>query len=272
MPKSDTGRNYLKNPLAPNLDTSGKYLHILRFLRQQYFYLYFTRQSPIFVEILNPLIIMKKLLFLLMLCLPLASYSFDFRFGIKMGAIISSVSNDDAVNPNNFNFPEPFLDNNSATFTAGLISQLDLWKGFGVDPELMFQTVSAKFNHHAIEEGLPYEDLFTVEEAKYNTYNLSLPVMLRYRFDIGNGFFAPKIFTGPVISLRMQNSNTATMKSPLMQFDWRAGIGMILNRKFELSASYNIGLNDYAQYKNTIDKPEIHNKVSYWTVALGYYL
>lgn len=214
---------------------------------------------------------MKKLLFLLMLCLPLASYSFDFRFGIKMGAIISSVSNDDAVNPNNFNFPEPFLDNNSATFTAGLISQLDLWKGFGVDPELMFQTVSAKFNHHAIEEGLPYEDLFTVEEAKYNTYNLSLPVMLRYRFDIGNGFFAPKIFTGPVISLRMQNSNTATMKSPLMQFDWRAGIGMILNRKFELSASYNIGLNDYAQYKNTIDKPEIHNKVSYWTVALGYY-
>ncbi len=216
---------------------------------------------------------MKKLLLLslVLLCAAFVAYPVDFKFGVKVGATISSVSNKEAINPNNYLFAEPFLDANSVTFTGGLISQIDLWKGFGVDPELMFQAVSSKFNHNAIVERLAYEELSKIDEKKYSTYNFALPVMLRYKFDFGNGLFSPKIFTGPVISFRLQNSYTVSMRSPVVQFDWRAGIGFILNKKFEVSGSYNVGLTNFAEYFSMVTRPEIRNRAYYWAVGLGYY-
>lgn len=212
---------------------------------------------------------MKKILLTVVLSMGmLAANAADFKFGIKLGATISSVENrgDITGSSESETFRKaPFLDGNVAGFTGGVAAKIDLWKGFGIDPELMFQQISGKFNLKTIH----YED--GVEDVKYKVYTLAVPVMLRYRLDLP-GRFAPMVFTGPVVSFKIQSGYSYAMSPASVQCDWRAGVGMMLNKKTEIAASYNIGLGNFTKYaEENAGYPDISNRASYWTVTLGYF-
>ena len=48
---------------------------------------------------------------------------------------------------------------------------------------------------------------------------------------------------------------------------------MVLNKKTEIAAAYNVGLGNVAKYNEGQfgTRPEISNRASSWTVTLGYF-
>lgn len=214
---------------------------------------------------------MKRLLFVMMLFGGLlTTQAVDFRFGIKLGASFSEIENRGDVTPSSptadVNYKTPFVEDCVAGFTGGLAAKIDLWKGFGVDPEVMFHQVSGKLDMNTIH----YED--SRGTVKYKVSTIGIPIMLRWRFDFP-GRIAPEVFTGPVIGIKVQSGYSYALKASSVQCDWRVGVGLVHNKKTEIAAAYNVGLGNVAKYNEGQfgTRPEISNRASSWTVTLGYF-
>ena len=194
-----------------------------------------------------------------------AAVSADLNFGIKLGASVSSVKNQDVEGPvdvSEFDSRRPFLDDYVVNFVGGVAAKIDLWKGFGIDPEVLFQQVSGKIDFRSVSSHKEFS------KANYRSFNIAIPVLLRYRLDLP-GRFAPFVGTGPVVSFRLQNSYSYAIDPALVQFDWRVAAGVMINKKTEIALSYNIGLGNYAKYAKDV-MPDISNRVSYLGLTVGY--
>ena len=210
---------------------------------------------------------MKNILAVLILMLSALSVNaVGFKFGIKLGALVSRVENTNGVSDGTYfsNLDYPFVGESGVSFTGGVATKIDLYKGFGIDPEIMFQQIVGKY----VRSGEEDENL---SQAACNAYTLSIPVMLRYRFDLP--VVAPMIFTGPVMGFRLQSTKYFSFTPSLFSVDWRVGIGAMIRENIEVSASYNYGLRNFAKYYEDYNyrKIDLKNRATYWTVALGYY-
>ena len=210
---------------------------------------------------------MKNVLIVLALMFSALSVNaVGFKFGIKLGALVSSVENtngvSDGTNLSNLNYP--FIDDWSVTFTGGASAKIDIYKGFGIDPEIMFQQFVGKYVR-------PEEANESRSKAKCNVYTLGIPVMLRYRYDLP--VVSPMIFTGPVVGFCLQSTKYFTFTPSLVSVDWRVGVGAMIHENIEVSVSYNYGLRNFAKYYEEYNyrNTDLKNRATYWIVALGYY-
>lgn len=207
---------------------------------------------------------MKKLIITLALILiTLSADAVGFKFGIKLGATFSKVENSNGLSDGTINSKRelPFLDKNVTGFTGGVAAKIDIIKGFGIDPEVMFQQISGKMEMRAVAD----DD----NTGKYRVSTLSIPLMLRYRLDLP--VISPMVFTGPVFGFRLQSGYSYALSPTSVQTDWRIGLGAMIKGKTEIAFSYNHGLNNFTKYKDGYRHIELENKATYWTVTLGYF-
>lgn len=210
---------------------------------------------------------MKNVLIVLALMFSALSVNaVGFKFGIKLGALVSSVDNTNgSVDGTDVSIRTyPFIDEPVVSFTGGVAAKIDLYKGFGIDPEIMFQQIVGKYNSYATT-------LDSHLEFKCKVFTLAVPVMLRYRLDLP--VVSPMIFTGPVVGFRLQSTKYFSFDPSLVSVDWRVGIGAMIRENIEVSANYNYGLRNFAQYYEdyNLGNFDLKNRATYWTVALGYY-
>lgn len=212
---------------------------------------------------------MKKLFLLIAVVLScFSANAVGLKFGIKLGAVLSKVENTNGMADGTDlgQCAYPFTGKSVVSFTGGLAAKIDVYKGFGIDPEIMFQQISGEIYRRAVTEKIGND------VNKYKVSTISIPVMLRYRFDLP--VVAPMVFTGPVFGLRLQSGYSFALSPATVQTDWRVGVGVMIMKNTEVAVSYNYGLNNFTDYKdeyvNAITH-ELHNRATYWTLTLGYY-
>lgn len=212
---------------------------------------------------------MKKLFCVLALALSVFSVNaVGFKFGIKLGAIMSKIENTNgaAAETDASRCAFPFIGEAVPSFTGGVAAKIDIYKGFGVDPEVAFQQVSGKMYRIAVAE------LSEALVDKYKVFTISVPVMFRYRFDLP--VVSPMVFTGPVFGLRLQSGYSYALSPTSVQTDWRVGAGVMVMKNTEVTVSYNYGLTNFSDYKDGYVHSythELHNRATYWMMTLGYY-
>ena len=212
---------------------------------------------------------MRKLFLVLVLAFSALSVNaVGLKFGIKLGAVVSTVENTNgtADGTDLTQCAYPFTGEPVVTFTGGLAAKIDIYKGFGIDPELMFQQISGEIYRRSVTE-ISGNDI-----NKYKVTTISIPIMFRYRLDLP--VVSPMVFMGPVFGLRLQSGYSYALSPTTVQTDWRVGVGAMILKNTEVAVSYNYGLNNFTDYKdeyvNAITH-ELHNRATYWAVTLGYY-
>lgn len=210
---------------------------------------------------------MKNILVVLALMFSALSVNaVGFKFGIKLGALVSTVDNTNGVSDGTdmsiMNYP--FISDPAVSFTGGVATKIDIYKGFGIDPEIMFQQYIGTYDRFATTG----DSHIT---TTCNVYTLGIPVMLRYRFDLP--VVSPMVFTGPVVGFRLQSTKYFSLTPSLVHVDWRVGVGAMIRENIEVSASYNYGLRNFAKYYEEYNyrNIDLKNRATCWTVALGYY-
>lgn len=190
----------------------------------------------------------------------------EFRIGPRLG-----------MNINKLSFDKNILDgSNRLGFSGGV--QAEYWLpivGLGVDLSVMYTYMDSKVNFANGDQNT--EAVFDKLRSKPARNFIEIPLNIKYRFGIGaiSRIFAPYVFTGPGVAIRLDGSdyNAST------QWVWNLGFGFEFIRHLQLSASYGFGMNNIVDGKKldipvigttTLHSDQIKVKNNYWTVTAAW--
>jgi hypothetical protein len=204
---------------------------------------------------------MKRLLTLLLLCVTIGSTEAfaQIKFGIKGGMNLTSIS-----------FEENFYSKkNQPGFFIGPTVKFTLpLTGLAIDASALYDQRSQKAMSSDLV-GTPFY------YTSIKQQQIVVPVNLRYQFGLGStlGIY---VFAGPQIGFNLNNDFTE-----LDYGDWRPektslsanlGLGAMLLKHLEISASYNLALTQSANITINDNKRVVNEgKMNAWQIALGWY-
>ena len=203
---------------------------------------------------------MKRLLTLLLLCVTLGNTEAfaQIKFGIKGGMNLASISFEDTH----------YDKKDQPGFFIGPTVKLTLpLTGFAIDVSALYDQRCQKAEI-LVEGGRNYPTSIKQKQ-------IVVPVNLRYQFGLGSTLGA-YVFTGPQIGFNLDNDFTK-----LNYGDWRPektsvsinlGLGIMLLKHMEISASYNLACTKSADITINSDKQKVgEGKMNAWQIALGWY-
>lgn len=102
-------------------------------------------------------------------------------------------------------------------------------------------------------------------------HNLEIPFNFEFKWHRMNGFedtLMPFVFGGPVFNFNIAHSKCKAMEYPFGSIGLRAGGGVEIRRRWQISASYNWGMT-YCIKAVKLENYSARNK--YWSVQLTYF-
>jgi hypothetical protein len=163
---------------------------------------------------------MKKVVLLLVCASSLVFASAQTKFGVKAGANLANVTDDDGAKM-------------KFGINGGVQASIGLGTMFSFAPELVYSSQGAKYDG----------------DMSINLNYINLPLLLQYNNP--SGFFA---HTGPQVGLLMSakakvGSESGDIKDQLnsTDFSWAIGAGFATQSGFGFNARYNIGLSKLAK-------------------------
>lgn len=204
----------------------------------------------------------KRVMIAMLAVLAVAfSANAQFRFGIKAGVNISSLSVS--------NLSDNLSSNNRTGFTGGLMTEFTVpIIGIGMDASLMY--VHRTDN---VEQGSSVAGLFNLPSTKGDY--LEVPINLKYKFGlpvVGN-IITPYIYTGPAFAFRCSGKAiNEAWEHRAVDVAWNVGIGLQLVNHLQIGAGYGFGLNNTLKFVgNPADlKGGDTGKNNSWTITAAY--
>lgn len=185
-----------------------------------------------------------------------ASANAQFRFGIKAGVNLNSLSVK--------NLQDSFNSDNGCGFTGGIMTEFQVpIIGLCFDASLMYTHMSAHTDLFELKDNNLSNDEITPKKDF-----LEIPINLKYK--LGIPVVHPYIFTGPSFAFKLTGDDNV-LKTKTFQCAWNIGAGVELFSHLQIGASYGFGLNNIMEHVidiNTTDKLKIKN--NYWTITAAY--
>lgn len=198
----------------------------------------------------------KRILFVAIAVVLLGSTASagGFRFGVKAGVALNSLSFDDTV------LDQIGAKDNQAGFTGGLVCEFTVpIINLGLDASLMYVHRS------------PIE----TTEGKMNRDYIELPINVKYKIGIPviSNVLTPYLFTGPSFAFKTGKDEIGDfIKSKKCDVAWNVGLGVELVKHLQVSASYGFGITKALEFTGQKDSSaaNIDGKNKYWTVTAAY--
>lgn len=198
----------------------------------------------------------SALVAIMALVLGCASANAQFRFGIKAGVNLNSLSVK--------NLQDSFNSDNGCGFTGGIMTEFQVpIIGLCFDASLMYTHMSAHTDLFELKDNNLSNDEITPKKDF-----LEIPINLKYK--LGIPVIHPYIFTGPSFAFKLTGDDNV-LKTKTFQCAWNIGAGVELFSHLQIGASYGFGLNNIMEHVidiNTTDKLKIKN--NYWTITAAY--
>ncbi|MDE5744080.1 MAG: PorT family protein [Paramuribaculum sp.] len=178
---------------------------------------------------------MKKIIFAFVAVFALAAApaaKAQFRYGPMAGVSLTSLK-----------FKQDLVSiDQTVGFSAGVIAEMMFpGIGFGIDLGLYFDERGANMN---LGERTMWQTQGYGKEHIALHY-VALPVHLRFKYTNLNGFediLAPFAFAGPTFGIRLANSKVKAMEYSGGDLGLEFGIGGEILKRWQVSASYNMGM------------------------------
>ena len=183
---------------------------------------------------------MKKLaLILSVFLLSAVSMKAQSGFGIRAGMNFNSMSDLE------FKDFKRNVDRKTG-FHAGILYKLDLPKGFGIQPELLYVQKGGTISEVQTESSATNS---TAASGTIKTHTLQLPVNLQWGFDLI--LFRPFLMASPYLSYQIANESTIDgMKWDTEKLGYGIGVGAGLDIwKFQVSGKYNWDLGKASEFQ-----------------------
>lgn len=171
---------------------------------------------------------MKKYLQLLLLTALLAVIavpaSAQLRYGFRFGGEFASASLKSA--------PGASLVNRSG-FSGGLMLEYQMPRcGFAPDIAVLY----TRYNSRLAEGGNA--------PASFGRNFIEVPLHLKYKFWLKafSDMFAPMIYTGPALSMRVGGDHSSPLAAKRVQPGWDLGIGFDIANFIQITGGYRFGL------------------------------
>lgn len=203
---------------------------------------------------------MKKLVIAIITVMSLvsaSSASAQFRFGPMAG-----------VNLTDLNFKQDLAAvDKSVGYSAGIMGELMFpGIGFGIDLGLYYEQRGATLH---LGDWPMWQHQGYGNPRLYLHYAV-IPVHLRFKYTNLNGFediLAPFAYAGPSVGMLVGHSKLDCMSFPFGELGVDFGIGVEIMRKWQVSASYNMGFT-YALKDKTLTNYSARN--STWALRVAY--
>lgn len=179
----------------------------------------------------------------------------EFRFGVKAGLNVNKLSLS--------NVKENISTDNQCGFTAGVMTEFTVpIIGVGFDLSVMYAHMNSELN-------------LGDTEGTVGKNFLEIPLNLKYKVNIPviNSIIRPMVYTGPVMSLKLDKSTFQNLKTKTVQMGWNIGLGLEFFKHLQLSGGYTFGINNIIKKipglptQNVID---LKAKNNYGTITLAY--
>ncbi|MEC5164712.1 hypothetical protein RCH18_000431 [Flavobacterium sp. PL11] len=155
------------------------------------------------------------------------------KFGLKGGINYANQSGSD-ITVNNLNYKKSAI----TSYHAGLIAEIVLFKGFAVQPELLYSTKGASYK-------------YALTEFKNELGYLSIPVLAKINLNK-----SISLDLGPQASFLLSERKNVEFKDPTtFEFGGIAGLTLNLTRSIFLQGRYVFGLTEAskdAEVKNSV--------------------
>lgn len=205
---------------------------------------------------------MKKTLALLLVVTMGLGYAAQAQAGFKIGPRIG-------LNVNKLNHEKGFLSgSNNCGFTVGVQAEYMTPISLGLDLSLMYSYMDYKMEGNY--SGNEYN-------PKFGKNFLEIPLNIKYKIGIPivKKIFAPYIFTGPAVALKLdKDKNSLDIHTKTAQWTWNLGIGLEFINHLQIGASYGFGMNNIMKGKEiggvTIQTEQLKAKTGYWTVTAAW--
>ncbi len=178
---------------------------------------------------------MKKAIFLPLLLMIISSsvYAQTVHFGIKAGINYAN-QNGSNITINSTNYRTSAI----TSYHAGLVAEIGVFKGFALQPELLYST-----------KGATYKDAIT--EFKNELGYISIPLLAKINLSK-----SITLDLGPQASFLLSERNNLSSKDT-KSFDFGAAAGLSLNitKHLFIQGRYVLGLSDVskdAEIKNSV--------------------
>lgn len=139
--------------------------------------------------------------------------------------------------------------------------------GLGIDVAAYYAMLGAKCDLGSRKiwavDGYGNENIFL--------HTLEIPLNLKFKWTRMNGFedyLAPMVFGGPVFNFNIAHSGCKAMEYPFGSIGLRAGVGVEIFKKWQVSGSYTWGMT-YATKAVKLDNMSARNR--YWSIRVAYY-
>ena len=151
---------------------------------------------------------------------------------------------------------------------AGVTGEMNIHGiGFALEASLLYSMHSSKINFGQWKvwssDGLGNETVML--------HNIDVPVALKFKYNRLNGFentLKPMVYFGPTFSFRAGGSHRDHIKYNSLTVMLRAGVGMELFNRFQLSVSYNFSVGE-TLHTVKLDSNAAKNRC--WALTATYY-
>ena len=193
-------------------------------------------------------LIMKRIITLVVLAVAMTMtvQAQGIKFGVKAGLNITKMSISKDV----------FDSKNKAGFFVGPTLKIDFLPFLGVQAALMYEQSNSK---------LASKVASVSDEEKIKRQAIILPIDLRVNLKLNetSGLY---VATGPQFDFTVGSDfelNGQKLKDTFdfntAMFGWNFGVGIMLSKKFEIGASYNLGISKTGELEATVDEAKANN-------------
>lgn len=165
-----------------------------------------------------------KLFICILLYLAVIPARSQLRYGFRFGGDFASASLKNA---------DEFSLVNRSGFTGGLMLEYQFSKcGFAPD-------IAVVYSRHNTRLKTPDGELLS-----FGRNFIDIPLHLKYKFWLKSfhELFGPMVYTGPVLSVRLDQSRQMPMSPKRLQPGWDVGIGIDIINFIQLTGGYRFGL------------------------------
>lgn len=200
----------------------------------------------------------KILLALVITIVGVGAANAQFRFGVKAGLNLNSLSTS--------NLKSNFNKDNAAGYTAGLMTEFQVpIIGLCFDLSAMYTRMNSEPDYHFTTTG--------ETDVAYNKNFIEIPINIKYKFGlpvVGN-ILSPYLFTGPAFAFKLDKNTVKDIQTKTCQVAWNIGVGVELVHHLQISGSYGFGINNIVDKLPVgIETDNIKLKNNYWTVTAAY--
>ncbi|MDE7376634.1 MAG: porin family protein [Muribaculaceae bacterium] len=203
----------------------------------------------------------KRVMIAMLAVLAVAfSANAQFRFGIKAGVNISSLSVS--------NLGDNFSSDNRTGFTGGLMTEFTVpIIGIGMDASLMYVHRTDNIQQGTTVAGISLPST----KGDY----LEVPINLKYKLGlpIVGKIITPYIYTGPAFAFRCSSKAiNAAWEKKAVDVAWNVGIGLQLVNHLQIGAGYGFGMNNTLKFVGNPGDFQAGKtgKNNSWTITAAY--